>query len=260
MNAVRLLFCIYNFIFLVIGGALLGVGIWIATDDSFSGKLKDLVDHIDTIGEGKETLINLISQGGFVLIGFGSLIFLLSFLGYCGAVKESRFLLGFYTLLLGIIFILELVAVVLILTIFGPRLEEETRNILVDNVDLKFKTVEDGISREGFAGTLNGIMVEFKCCGINDGADFAEYRAGTQFKVPPACCIPGSQIDIQTCQLNPTDSNSYIQHGCYYNLKNEIVTQGRKTTAIVVGVILGLLQLLGIIFAIFTYKKAYSYG
>lgn len=35
-----------------------------------------------------------IAQGAYLLIAAGAFVFVVSFLGYCGAVKESRVLLG----------------------------------------------------------------------------------------------------------------------------------------------------------------------
>ena len=49
----------------------------------------------------------MIEQGAYMLIACGAFIFVLSFLGYCGAIKESRVLLTSYGIFLIIIFILE---------------------------------------------------------------------------------------------------------------------------------------------------------
>ena len=49
----------------------------------------------------------VIDQAGYILIALGAFIFIISFLGYCGAIKESRVLLTAYAIFLIIIFALQ---------------------------------------------------------------------------------------------------------------------------------------------------------
>ena len=49
----------------------------------------------------------MIEQGAYILIAVGAFIFLVSFLGYCGAIKESRVLLTAYGLFIIIIAVLQ---------------------------------------------------------------------------------------------------------------------------------------------------------
>ena len=49
----------------------------------------------------------VIEQGAYMLIACGAFIFVLSFLGYCGAIKESRVLLTAYGLFIIIIVLLQ---------------------------------------------------------------------------------------------------------------------------------------------------------
>ena len=49
----------------------------------------------------------VIEQGAYMLIACGAFIFILSFLGYCGAIKESRVLLTAYGLFIIIIVLLQ---------------------------------------------------------------------------------------------------------------------------------------------------------
>ena len=49
----------------------------------------------------------MIEQGAYMLIACGAFIFVLSFLGYCGAIKESRVLLTAYGLFIIIIVLLQ---------------------------------------------------------------------------------------------------------------------------------------------------------
>jgi len=49
----------------------------------------------------------VIEQGAYILIAAGAFIFIISFLGYCGAIKESRVLLTAYGLFIIIISLLQ---------------------------------------------------------------------------------------------------------------------------------------------------------
>lgn len=64
----------------VVGGVLLGVGIWVMADPN---ALKML--HVATLDSGD----GLVKASAIVLIVVGSIIFLTGFLGCCGAIRES---------------------------------------------------------------------------------------------------------------------------------------------------------------------------
>lgn len=49
----------------------------------------------------------LIDNAAYILIALGAFIFILSFLGYCGSIKESRVLLTAYGIFIVIIFCME---------------------------------------------------------------------------------------------------------------------------------------------------------
>ena len=49
----------------------------------------------------------VIEQGAYIFIALGAFLFIISFLGYCGAIKESRVLLTAYGIFLIIIFALQ---------------------------------------------------------------------------------------------------------------------------------------------------------
>jgi len=254
MNCVRLLFCIYNFIFLIIGGTLLGFGIWFAVDTKAEGLLQDL---LRPVGETETTddIVSLIEQAAYVLIGFGGFIFLLSFLGYCGAVKESRFLLGFYTFLLTLIFILEIVAVCVVLFYYGPQIEDETKKLLKDNLEKNYMSPDD---KKNLTGTMDEFMTRFQCCGINNSTDFKNVLA-LKGSYPAACCKKGS--DGEGCPPSFTELNSNKDIGCYDRLKDELLSTGGRTWSIIVGVVVGVLQLIGIVFSCFIYKQSrYSFA
>ena len=82
---------IIYFLLQLCGGAMLGVGIWALVDDSFS-------DYIEIVNfEGSNPYFN---HAVYMLIAIGAIIFLVGFLGCCGALCESTTMLLFVSSLL----------------------------------------------------------------------------------------------------------------------------------------------------------------
>ena len=104
--------------FQVISAGILVVGTWVAVSKE---TFIDLYINITTTNsplsptEEKDASPLLqefvepavIDQAGYLLIALGAFIFIISFLGYCGSIKESRVLLTAYGIFLIIIFCLQ---------------------------------------------------------------------------------------------------------------------------------------------------------
>ena len=67
------------------GCALIAVGIWIIVDPS-------IVKILDFVIEVSQD--SLIKYAAYVLIAIGGFVFIVGFLGCCGAIKESKCMLG----------------------------------------------------------------------------------------------------------------------------------------------------------------------
>jgi len=244
---VKYCLCLFNFVFVVFGIALLGLGICLAVVQSSIFSLLKFSDEQAIREFGSTTVIE---QLGYVLIGLGAFIFIISFLGYCGTIKESRFLLGAYAFFLTVIFILEIVVV--ILYIFFRKDTETTMNkILTDSVHRFYQTEEKA---NPFTVTFDAIMKNGQCCGISNGTDFlqAEHFKGPEGNlVPKACC---KRQDDRSCPRSPNADNSYFYNGCFSSFIQTI--SDKMNMAIIVAVILGLLQIIGIVFACCVYKAS----
>jgi len=256
MNCIRFLFCFYNFVFLVLGGAILGIGIWFAVDIQADGILKELLKKAgESDAESTTNIVETIRQASFVLIAFGGFIFLLSFLGYCGTIKESRFLLGFYSFLLTLILILEIVAVILIFIVYRPQIEAETQEILKENLIKRY-----GGEDTNLTALIDDFMIKAHCCGIYNGTDFKDSPPikSQNYQVPKSCC---KNQTTPLCMRNPTEEDSYYNVGCFQKLKDDLMTESGKITALAVGITIGILQLVGIVFSCWIYKEAkYSFA
>ena len=71
----------------------------------------------------------VIEQLAYILIAAGAFIFIISFLGYCGAIKESRVLLTAYGLFIIIIILLQ-VALIVVAAIYKAEAENHSKKFL----------------------------------------------------------------------------------------------------------------------------------
>ncbi|XP_034191961.2 tetraspanin 66E isoform X1 [Osmia lignaria lignaria] len=236
--------CFFNFVFFVAGGAALAVGIWLCADSSSFADVIGKLDQSDILTKTDADVIKIIS---YILILAGALTFLISFLGYCGAMFESRCLLCVYGVLILLILILECVAVGLAFGLKGDA-EKTTQNFLKTTIKYYASNIDKA---ETVTVAWDGIMTQLHCCGVDNYLDFRESANWTSSDkvVPEACCMKeNNMLKDPTCPINPTSSNSYYQQGCY----NAIMRTIEANKAIVIGVASGLalVEILVIILAL----------
>lgn len=247
----KYLLCLFNFVFFLAGGVVLGVGIWIAADKhSFISATKIIENEEIRTQFQQFTQPTVIEQASYILIACGAFVFFISFLGYCGAVRESKCLLTCYGGLLIIILILEITAGVLA-AVYRQEAEEKTLHFLKTSITKYY-----GSQNNSDAVTLmwNYLMAQMKCCGVSNYEDFkqSEKWAASGKVVPEACCVLEDDISKfnpkdKNCPYKPSSSNSYWETGCYKTLIDWIM---EHTTIVVgVGAGLGLMQLIGIVLA-----------
>ncbi|XP_043274204.1 tetraspanin-18 isoform X2 [Venturia canescens] len=237
--------CFFNFVFFLAGGAALTVGIWLLADRSSFTNLISKVDEADILTKTDADVIKMIA---YILILAGALTFIVSFLGYCGAMFESRCLLCVYGILILVVLVLECIVVGLA---FG--LKEDTEK---GTQDFLKSTIKYYAANEQKAETVtvawDGIMTQMHCCGVDSFQDFQDSVnwAGSLKMVPEACCKKENGVlKDPTCPLVPTHDNSYFQTGCYQTLVRTV----EENAAIVIGVAAALVfvEVLVIIMALY---------
>ncbi|KAL8178755.1 UNVERIFIED_CONTAM: Tetraspanin-1 [Gekko kuhli] len=87
------------------GAALLGIGIWVSVDST---------SFINLFGPLSANVLQFVNVG-YLLIAIGAVLFVLGFLGCCGAQRESKCLLITFFSIILIIFIIEVAAAVVAL-------------------------------------------------------------------------------------------------------------------------------------------------
>merc|ERR1712107_136826 len=116
-----------------------------------------------------------------------------SFLGYCGAIKESRVLLTAYGLFIIIIALLQIAALVLAF-IYRSEAEDQTKKFFLHTIKKYYthKTQRDAVTL-----SWDFMMAEFHCCGVHSSEDFQNALEFLKYSreegkgqvIPEACCV-----------------------------------------------------------------------
>ncbi|EDV35866.1 uncharacterized protein Dana_GF12682 [Drosophila ananassae] len=108
-----------------------------------------------------------------VLISIGSIVVFISFLGCCGAIRESVCMTMSYAVFLLILLIVQLTLVVLLFTN-----KEKFNTAMGDVIDKAWQ------SDRGRGGVFDALQKSLHCCGASS---FADYIAEGQ-ALPSSCC------------------------------------------------------------------------
>lgn len=238
---VQYTFFAFNFLIWVLGIVVLGVGIWSHAE---AGSWKSLVD-LDAIG-----------QAANLLIAAGIIVAILGFLGCWGAVKKVRVLLVLYSVVVVLIFILEIAA-----GIYSYKKKDKVEAKIASAVK---KAVEENYGKGDKASLLVTKAVDLfqkkiKCCGVNSPGDYkgsywGQHNATHDQTVPKSCCR--KQNDA-TCNIKVNaNSTSIWNTGCVEQSKKW--AQGNMMYLVNVGVAIAVVELGGIVCAVclwFSFRK-----
>lgn len=152
-------------------------------------------------------LTRIRDPASYLLITYGAMYFTLTFLGYLGAVKDSRRIMIIYVAYLGCISILQVTGVVLY-TKYKPDLRAEVAMAIND----QYKPEE--VKRfTQFEFVMDLVMVNFQCCGVNNEKDFKETYA-----------------NLYTLRSFPLDPRSKTLHRTERGLRLKGKDQGKHKT------------------------------
>jgi len=163
-TCIKYLMFAFNFIFWLLGCAILGVGIWLRVDEK-SAEFIHASSQVDI-------LYNL----SYALIAIGFLIMLVGFMGCCGAIRESQCMLSFFFIFLFIIFA-TLLGFGIWAAVAKESFKDLTSTMLTDSVD----TYDTNPASKSF---MDLIQTSFNCCG-NENA-ISEYGGDIDERCPSA--------------------------------------------------------------------------
>jgi len=242
-TCLKYLLFIFNFVFFVCGGALMGISIWLVVDPEMSS-YTNIVNN------------PLITAAMYLILAVGVFIFLIGFLGCCGACKESACMLSTYAFLIAVILILQVVGAILAV-VFHDSLEEELQEEMTDQVYNYVTNDENDATTKAW----NILQFEMKCCGATGYEDYVDskFQNMTKDPVPDSCCVQKASADwdniqpedrdkcLEEARTGPATFTFLNAEGCYTSLKEWM----SANALILVGVGFGLafVQVFGIVFA-----------
>ncbi|XP_017474773.1 PREDICTED: 23 kDa integral membrane protein-like [Rhagoletis zephyria] len=168
-SIVKYLIYIANIIFLVCGILIIVLGAFMINNIGDFSSIEDAID-VDTLP--------------IIIIILGCIIFVISFFGCCGAIRENSCCMTTYAVFMFILFCLQ---VALVVWVFVQRSEFlKTMRDLVNTTWDKNDNSANGIH------PMDALQISFKCCGKTSSADYTS--AGKD--VPVSCC---GSLDATTC-------------------------------------------------------------
>uniref|UniRef100_A0A5S6R5D5 Tetraspanin n=1 Tax=Trichuris muris TaxID=70415 RepID=A0A5S6R5D5_TRIMR len=242
-------YCIFafNLIFFVAGIVCLGVGIWLIVDNMALDRLANASEHIAGSKAFKEfaSKPQAVHDIGIILTAGGTVIFIIAFLGCCGAMKEWRPLLVLYSICLMIILAVEIAAAIYA-GVNRTNLEASTKMLMHESVKDYNGTTS---SANGVRAAWDSIMNQYECCGIesrrgefNASAWYRSFRPPEPFPAP-CCKTPVPWSPDTYCR-----ASQRYKLGCYDALRE--VIESKMVIVISVGAAVALIQIIGLIFAI----------
>ncbi|XP_077999456.1 tetraspanin-17-like [Glandiceps talaboti] len=186
----------YNFFFWIIGTLLLVFGILGLTS-------KENVNLDEITG--------LVVDPMWMFIVLGAIVFIISFAGCIGALRENTCLMKFFCFSLAIIILLEITAVILAIVYktevdsFIGNWIERAINDYMDDPDIQF--------------LLDEMQIGLECCGSTSPNDWdinmyfnCSSPAASACGVPYSCCVPDETSDV-------------INYQCGYGVRSIPATQ-----------------------------------
>uniref|UniRef100_A0A8C5ZDJ1 Tetraspanin n=1 Tax=Marmota marmota marmota TaxID=9994 RepID=A0A8C5ZDJ1_MARMA len=203
LSCMKYLMFVFNFFIFLGGTCLLGAGIWVM---------------VDPTGFREVVAANpLLFTGAYVLLAMGGLLFLLGFLGCCGAVRENKCLLLFVS--------------------------SPSPHVIVGALGREVGSRPPGPTSPV---PLWNSLSSFGCCGVNGPEDFKfasiyQMLAQDSEEVPEACCRrePQGQKGVLLNREECVSGRSLFinTQGCYAVILNTFETYVYLAGALAIGVL-----------------------
>jgi len=245
-----------NFVIFVIGCVVLGLGIYALVDGA------SLVSLVDQSGVSDDINITAFTSAAYIFIVVAVFVVILTFFGCCGAIKESKCMLGTYFTLILVMFIVMIVGAVLGYSTSMNKLQDalfKTQPRYKDNVD---SCTECDDSVKAITKAWDEVQESLKCCGtfLDSGnnswtieqegkAAYPVTVEGKTFVVPKSCCShfdSSSTPTEEACRIDPFASKANIT-GCFDKLDKTF--QDNKSTFLITGVVIMVIMFLNMLFA-----------
>lgn len=210
VSCVKTWFLVFAAVLFLVAGGLFGIGIWTLLFKNEYESLLGSVTYITTVG---------------LMIAGGLFSMFVCIFGIVGAIRESRFMvLGFFLMIL-IVCLIELVGG-MIAYIYRGNVRTEVQRSL--NVTIATNYGIQGNMKKTRA--IDFLQTAYKCCG---DVDYKSWEKSEWYKtnttggtfVPDSCCISPSQKCGKRTHPSNIWRNDYNPNinGCYNSLENYLV-------------------------------------
>ncbi|XP_017055015.1 tetraspanin-33 [Drosophila ficusphila] len=198
-----------NFVFWLFGGLLLGIGIY-----AFRDKWEEANGSVRL-----ENFYDVFLNISLVMILAGMVIFMVSFFGCLGALRENTVLLKLYSMCLLFFFLMEM-AIAIICFVFPQYMNTFLEKQFTDKIIHSYRDDPDLQNFIDFA------QQEFKCCGLSNSG-YQDWSKNDYFNCSSPsvekCGVPYS------CCINATDiSSGLVNIMCGYGVQETPVPEARK--------------------------------
>lgn len=238
---------LFNLLFFILGGVILGFGVWILADKS----------SFIAILQSSSSL----NVGAYIFIGVGTVTMFMGFLGCIGAVNEVRCLLGLYFTFLLLILIAQVAAGAIFYFNMG-KLKQEIGDIVGDLIQDYEANEENSVQ-----DTWDYVQAQVKCCGWVSYLNWtsnAELMNYTTITFPCSCQRNSSHLlergfctsDNVTQNGNNPDEWPVYQEGCMEKVQEWL----QDNLGIILGVCVGIavIELLGMLLSICLCRHVHS--
>lgn len=240
MKCIKYLLFAFNLIFLMSGFALIITG----------GVIQGVYsEYLDFLG-------HQFFNTPILLIILGCITFFVTFFGCCGAIKENHCMIFTFSILLAIIFLMELGA-----GLATYVLKTEVRGIIEENMEKGLQNYNVA-KHKGVTETWNVVQHELKCCGAQEYKDWINTTFSAPDKsVPDSCCYS----DVQGCGKGILSQEEFEVSKVIYTTgcldKFEALITSNVAAIGGVGISIAFIQFIGLVFACClatTIKKEYE--
>lgn len=232
MRLVKMFMFGANCIFALAGLALLALGAYIRVKGN---------DYADVLGKGGPL------APANIMIAAGVIIFVISFLGCYGAIKESKCSLVLFIIFIVLILLAETAAIV-IAFIYRSDAERYATGAITTSIQKSYgESLQTAVTK-----AVDNIQTNFKCCGAANYTDWENslwVKKNVGLRVPSSCCIAGNSA----CTSTNASISLVFPKACI----TELTTWAKDNLAIIGGLGAGVLfiELLAIIFAAIIINK-----
>ncbi|XP_038078918.1 tetraspanin-9-like [Patiria miniata] len=213
---------VFNLLFFIAGVAVLAVGAYLYSRE---GPFATLLPSFPFLNVTTLTMV------------VGCIIMAVSFLGCCGAIKESECMLAAYFIIMVGILTAEMIAGGL-----GFANRKEVEAFIEQDMSHNGLPLYGKAGQHGLTSAWDRLQTSLSCCGVNNSADWSRFHPSMSQpgETPDSCCV-----DHLFTGCGREAVVSKWQKGC----KDALIADIRSHVGYVAGILIGVgvFQVLGIV-------------